>query len=42
MLRGDYNRARSTLLQAQDPLNPYIRNNLELLEASFRKGKAIQ
>ena len=44
MLRGDYRRARETLLQAQalDPSNPYIRNNLDLLEASFRKGKAIQ
>jgi Flp pilus assembly protein TadD len=44
MLRGDYRRARETLLQAQaqDPGNPYVRNNLELLEASFRKGKAIQ
>jgi Flp pilus assembly protein TadD len=44
MLRGDYRRARETLLQAQaqDPGNPFIRNNIELLEASFRKGKAIQ
>jgi Flp pilus assembly protein TadD len=44
MLRGDYRRARTVLLQAQaqDPANPYIRNNLELLEASYRKGKAIQ
>jgi Flp pilus assembly protein TadD len=44
MLRGDYRRARAVLLQAQasDPANPYIRNNLELLEASFHKGKAIQ
>jgi len=44
MLRGDYRRARETLLQAQatDPSNPYVKNNLELLEASFRKGKAIQ
>jgi len=44
MLRGDYRRARETLLQAQaqDPGNPYIRNNLELLEVSFRKGKGIQ
>jgi tetratricopeptide (TPR) repeat protein len=44
MLRGDYRRARETLLraQAQDPANPYVRNNLELLEASFRKGRAIQ
>jgi tetratricopeptide (TPR) repeat protein len=44
MLRGDYRRARETLLQAQaqDPANPYVKNNLDLLEASFRKGKAIQ
>jgi tetratricopeptide (TPR) repeat protein len=44
MLRGDYRRAHETLIQAQaqDPSNPYIKNNLELLEASFRKGKAIQ
>jgi tetratricopeptide (TPR) repeat protein len=44
MLRGDYRRAQETLLQAQaqDPANPYIKNNLELLEASFRKGKAVQ
>jgi Flp pilus assembly protein TadD len=44
MLRGDYRRARETLLQAQaqDPANPYIKNNLELLDASFRKGKAIR
>jgi tetratricopeptide (TPR) repeat protein len=44
MLRGDYRRARETLrdAQAQDPGNPYIQNNLELLEASVRKGKAIQ
>jgi Flp pilus assembly protein TadD len=44
MLRGDYRRAREALqqAQAQDPGNPYIKNNLELLEASFRKGKAIQ
>jgi len=39
MLRGDYRRARETLLeaQAQDPGNSYIKNNLELLEASVRK-----
>jgi len=44
MLRGDSRRAREILVQAQaqDPGNPYIRNNLELLDASFRKGKAIQ
>ena len=44
MLRGDYRRAPETLLQAQaqDPANPYVKNNLELLEASYRKGRAIQ
>jgi Flp pilus assembly protein TadD len=44
MLRGDYRRARETLLEAQarDPQNPYIKNNIELLEVSFRKGKAVQ
>jgi Flp pilus assembly protein TadD len=44
MLRGDYPRARSTLLAAaaKDPRNPYIRNNLELLDKSFRSGKAVQ
>jgi tetratricopeptide (TPR) repeat protein len=44
MLRGDYARARSTLLkaQAQDPANPYVQNNLDLLAKSARKGKAIQ
>jgi Flp pilus assembly protein TadD len=44
MLRGDYARARVTLriAQAKDPSNPYIKNNLELLEKSARSGKAIQ
>jgi Flp pilus assembly protein TadD len=44
MLRGDHRRARETLLeaQAQDPGNSYIKNNLELLEASARKTKATQ
>jgi tetratricopeptide (TPR) repeat protein len=44
MLRGDYRRARETLMSAlqQDPANPYVKNNLELLEASYRKGKAVQ
>jgi Flp pilus assembly protein TadD len=44
MLRGDYRRARETLLEAQsqEPGNPYIKNNLELLEASVRKNKATQ
>jgi Flp pilus assembly protein TadD len=44
MLRGDQRRARETLLEAQarDPGNAYVKNNLELLEASLRKGKATQ
>jgi Flp pilus assembly protein TadD len=44
MLRADYVRAREKFLaaQAKDPTNPYIRNNLELLEESGRMGKAAQ
>jgi tetratricopeptide (TPR) repeat protein len=44
MLRGDYARARSTLLAAaaKDPQNPYVKNNLELLDRSSRNGKAVQ
>jgi Flp pilus assembly protein TadD len=44
MLRGDYKRARATLLVAQrkDPNNKYVQNNIHLLEESYRKGKAIQ
>ena len=44
LYQRDYRNARETLLQAlaQDPANPYVKNNLELLEVSFRKGKAIQ
>lgn len=43
MLRGDYRRARTTLLAAlaKDPESPYIQNNLQLLEKSARKKKAI-
>jgi Flp pilus assembly protein TadD len=43
MLRGDYRRARATLLAARskDPRSPYIKSNLELLEESRRKAKAI-
>jgi Flp pilus assembly protein TadD len=39
ILRGDQRRARETLLEAQarDPGNAYVKNNLELLEASLRK-----
>jgi tetratricopeptide (TPR) repeat protein len=44
MLRGDYPHARETLMAAaaKDPKNPYIRNNLDLLNKSFRSGKAVQ
>ena len=44
LLRGDYQRARETLSEAQgkDPANAYIKNNLELLEASVNKNKATQ
>jgi Flp pilus assembly protein TadD len=44
MLRGDYRRARETLLAAaaRDPGNPYVKNNLDLLDKSFRNGKAVQ
>ena len=44
MLRGDYKRAREKLAEAQrkDPGNKYVLNNIQLLEDSYRKGKAIQ
>jgi tetratricopeptide (TPR) repeat protein len=44
LLRGDYARARVTLLKAKamDPANPYIRNNLALLAKSVRKGKSVE
>jgi tetratricopeptide (TPR) repeat protein len=44
LLRGDYPRARKTLLaaQAMDPDNPYVKNNLQLLERSQRQGKAVR
>jgi Flp pilus assembly protein TadD len=44
LLRGDYGRARATLVaaQAKDPSNPYIRNNLALLEESVRTRKAVR
>jgi Flp pilus assembly protein TadD len=43
MLRGDYQKARRTLLAAKSkaPDNPYIRNNLELLEKTRRRGKSV-
>ncbi len=44
MLRGDYKRAREKLDAAlrKDPGNKYVQNNLQLLEDSYRKGKAIE
>jgi hypothetical protein len=44
MLRGDYARAHKTLeeAQAKDPANPYVQANLQLLEQSYREGKAVQ
>jgi Flp pilus assembly protein TadD len=41
MLRGDRGRARRTLLaaRAKDPNNPYIQNNLDLLDESFAKRR---
>ena len=44
MLRGDQRRAREILLEAQarDPNNAYVKNNLELLEASLRKKAGQQ
>ena len=44
MLRGDYKRARATLLKAQrmDPKNKYVANNLRLLQRSARLGKAVE
>jgi Flp pilus assembly protein TadD len=43
MLRGDYARARTTLLaaKARDPANPYIQNNLKLLDEASRKRKMV-
>jgi tetratricopeptide (TPR) repeat protein len=43
LLRGDYARARRTLeaAQARAPDNPYIRNNLQLLEKTQRRGRSV-
>jgi len=43
ILRGDYAKARRTLdlAQARAPDNPYIRNNLQLLEKVQRRGKSV-
>lgn len=44
MLRGDYKRAHEKLALARrkDPANRFVQNNLQLLAASQRKGKAVQ
>ena len=44
MLRGDYKRARAKIViaQRQDPGNKFVLNNIQLLEDSARKGKAIE
>ncbi len=44
MLRGDYKRARATLLKARakDPKNKFVANNLRLLSQSARLGKAVE
>ena len=44
MLRGDTKGARANLLAAQRkaPENKYVQNNLRLLEASVRQGKAVE
>jgi len=44
MLRGDYAHARTILMaaRAKDPNNPYIANNISLLEESVRTKKAVR
>ena len=44
MLRGDYERAHRLLERAreQDPANPYVQANIQLLEDSYHQGKAVQ
>jgi tetratricopeptide (TPR) repeat protein len=44
MLRGDFRRSRAILLEAQvkDPDNPYIQNNIELLNKSQAAGRGIR
>jgi Flp pilus assembly protein TadD len=44
MLRGQFDRAREILLRAaaKAPDNPYIKNNLALLEESVRARKAVR
>jgi tetratricopeptide (TPR) repeat protein len=44
MLRGDFAHARTILMEARakDPNNPYIANNISLLEESVRTKKAVR
>ena len=44
MLRGNYKRAKETLLLAQrkDPANKFVQSNLKLLDDSAKTGKAIE
>lgn len=44
LLRGDRQKARRILLaaQAKDPSNPYIQNNLNLLDESLRDATAVR
>jgi hypothetical protein len=44
MLRGDYAHARTILVEAQakDPNNPYIANNINLLQESVRTKNAVR
>jgi TolA-binding protein len=44
MLRGDYAHARTILVEAQakDPNNPYVANNINLLQESVRTKNAVR
>ncbi len=44
MLRGDYTRARATLLaaQAKEPGNKFVQNNIKLLDLAQAQGKAVE
>jgi len=44
MLRGDYKHASEKLTAAQrkDPRNKFVQNNMQLLQDSYRQGKAIE
>lgn len=43
MLRGEFNRARETLLaaQAKDPNNVFVKNNLSILEEKIRTRQSV-